>query len=145
MGRIGNIEGKMMAMQDPVPWLMALACAYAERGDSEKVSKLIENAVEVRLGSNAQHSVVPHNEHYLMEARMLAMQGDNDAALTMLEEAVQHNLIFGWQIQVAGDYAFRHLQLNPRFVTIVDRLEAKVEDQRAIVLRQPTLTTARAQ
>ena len=79
-----------------------------------------------------------------MEARLLAIQGDDEMALNVLEEAVQHNLIFGWQIQVAGDYVFRRLQSNPRFVSIVDRLEANVERQRAIVLGQPTLTSARA-
>lgn len=145
MGRNIDIDGKMMEIQERAQWLVALACAYAERGDSEKVSELIENAVEVRLRSNEQHSVAPRNEYYLMEARVLAMQGDDDATLAMLEKAVQHNLIFGWQIHVAGNYAFRHLQLDPRFVTIVDRLEAKVERQRAIVLGQPTLTTARVQ
>ncbi len=145
MGRIVDIEGKMMTMQEPVPWLVALACAYAERGDSEKASELIKNAVGIRLVENAIGSVVPRNEHYLIEARVLAMQGDDEMALNMLEESVQHNLIFGWQIQVAGDYAFRRLQSNPRFVSIVDRLEANVERQRAIVLGQPTLTSARAQ
>ncbi|MCH8302258.1 MAG: hypothetical protein IH912_05865, partial [Proteobacteria bacterium] len=145
MGRYIDTDGKMMETLERGQWLVALACAYAERGDSEKVSELIENAVEVRLGSNEQHSVAPRNEYYLMEARVLAMQGDDDATLAMLEKAVQHNLIFGWQIHVAGNYAFRHLQLDPRFVTIVDRLEAKAERQRAIVLGQPTLTTARVQ
>jgi TolB-like protein/DNA-binding winged helix-turn-helix (wHTH) protein/Tfp pilus assembly protein PilF len=144
MGQIVDIEGNMMMMQEPVPWLVALAYAYAERGDSEKSSELIENAVEVRLAKNVQPGVVSRNEHYLMEARVLAMQGNYELALNMLEEAVQHNLIFGWQIQVAGDYAFRRLQSNPRFVSIVERLEAKVERQRAIVLGQPALAHARA-
>jgi TolB-like protein/DNA-binding winged helix-turn-helix (wHTH) protein/Tfp pilus assembly protein PilF len=147
MGRNVDIEGSMMTMQKfSSPWLVALACAYVERGDSEKASEMIEHAVGVRLAKNAQRSVVPRNEQYLMEARVLAMQGDNDAALDMLEEAVQHNLIFGWQIQVAGDYAFRHLQSNPQFVSIVDLLEDKIERQRAIVLGQPEpeLTTARS-
>ena len=145
MGQIVDIEGDMMTMQEPVPWLVALAYVYAERGDSEKASELIGNTVGVRLADNAKRGVVPRNEHYLMEARVLAMQGDYEVALNMLEEAVQHNLIFGWQIQVAGDYAFRRLQSNPRFVSIVDQLEAKVERQRAIALGQPALTTARAQ
>ena len=145
MGQVVDIEGNMITMQEHVPWLVALACAYAERGDTEKASELIENAVGVRLAENAQRSVAPRNEDYLMEARVLAMQGDNDAALDMLAEAVQHNLIFGWQIQVAGDYAFRHLQSNPRFVSVVDLLKDKVEQQRAIVLGQPALTTAQAQ
>lgn len=145
MGRIVDIEGKMMTMQEPVAWLVALACAYAERGDSEKASELIRNAVGIRLAENAIGSVVPRNEHYLMEARVLVMQGDDEMALNMLEESVQHNLIFGWQIRLAGDYAFRRLQSNPRFLSIVDQLEANVGRQRAIVLGQPTLTSARAQ
>jgi tetratricopeptide (TPR) repeat protein len=147
MGRNVEIEGSMMTMQKfSSPWLVALASAYVERGEPEKASEMIEHAIGVRLAENAQRSVVPRNEHYLMEARLLAMQGDNDAALDMLEEAVQHNLIFGWQIQVAGDYAFRHLQSNPQFVSIVNVLEDKVERQRAIVLSQPEpeLTTARS-
>lgn len=143
MGRIVDIEGKMMTMQEPAPWLVALAYAYAERGDSGKALELIENAVEVRLAENAQRGVVPRNEHYLMEARVLAIQGDTEVALNRLEEAVRRDLIFGWQIQVAGDYAFRRLQSNPRFVSIVNRLEAKVERQRAIVLGQPALAHAR--
>ncbi len=106
MGRYIDTNGKMMETLERGQWLVALACAYAERSDSEKVSELIENAAEARLSGNAQQNIVPRNGNYLMEARVLAIQGDNNAALTKLEEAVQHNLIFGWQIQVRTTMRF---------------------------------------
>jgi predicted pyridoxine 5'-phosphate oxidase superfamily flavin-nucleotide-binding protein len=60
----------------------------------------------------------------------------------MLENAVQSNLVFSWQIQVAGDYAFRHLQLNPRFISIVDQIETRVERQRNIVVARESSATS---
>lgn len=140
-----NVEVSMATMHMMSDsWLVALAYAHEERGDPEKALELIKN-VGIRSGDTSPEQSLFRNEDYLLEARVLAMQGNDDAALDMLETAVAHNLIFGWQIQVAGDYAFRRFQSNPRFVSIVEAIEEEVERQRAIVLARPATTAAQAE
>ena len=142
-GRDVEFDGTIMVMNKfSDAWMVALAGSYLARGDADKAAELIERAAENRLAEDAQRRGVYRNDHYLMQARVLAMQGEDDAALDLLDEAVSRNLIFGWQIQVAGDYAFRHLQSDMRFRSIVNRLEAEVDRQRAIVLAQPSLVAA---
>ena len=104
--------------------------------------KITRNIHRIRIDDSSQPRIVPRNVDYLLEARVLAMQGDDDAALEMLEKAVQNNLIFAWQVQVVGDHAFRHLQLNPRFISIVGQIEDSVERQRNIVLARESTTTS---
>lgn len=141
--RNAEVEGSVATMKKySGPWQLALAYAHEESGDSETAAALIENIHRIRADDSSIRSIAPRNVDYLLEARVLAMQGDDDAALGMLEKAVQHNLVFAWQIQVAGDYAFSHLQMNPRFISIVDQIEGRVERQRNIVLSRETSTTS---
>ena len=146
MWRNSEVQGSMTEVQQFTgPWRVALAFAYSERGNSEKALELVKNVTVLSAGDAAEGLRRPRNEDYLLEARVLAMQGNDDAALDMLEQAVQHNLIFGWQFQVAGDYAFRHLASNPRFVSIVDLIKNDVERQREIVLARPASAVAQSQ
>ena len=141
-----EVEGSMTEVQQfSDAWLVALAYAHRERGNLEKALELVKNVTVLSAGETPEGQTPPRSEDYLLEARVLAMQGNNDAALDMLEKAVQHNLIFGWQIQVAGDYAFRHLESNPRFVSLVDLIKNEVERQRDIVLARPVSAVARSQ
>jgi TolB-like protein/DNA-binding winged helix-turn-helix (wHTH) protein/Flp pilus assembly protein TadD len=134
-----EVEGSMTEVQQfSDAWLVALAYAHSERGNAGKALELVKNFSVLRVGEIPEGQTAPRNEDYLLEAQVLAM-------LDMLEKAVQHNLIFGWQIQVAGDYAFRHLESNPRFVSLVDLIKNEVERQRDIVLARPVSAVARSQ
>jgi len=145
-GRNVDIEGTVFSMNKfSDSWLASLAFAYQERGDTEKASELLDNVADYLLTRKAERKGTPHNSLFLAEARMLALQGQSDAALDMLEGAVAHKLIFGWQVHVAGDYVFRDLQSNPRFLSIIDQLEAETGRQRAIVLGETALTAVRLQ
>jgi len=138
-----EIEGSVATMHKySAPWLVALAYAYEQSGNSEKAHELIARVDRVPADQASSKPDAHRHADYLLEARVLAMQGNDDAALGMLEKAVQNNLIFAWQTQVAGDYAFRHLQSNPRFVSIIEQIEDRVEHQRNIVLARESSTTS---
>lgn len=135
MQRNAEVEGSVATMHKySGPWQVALAFAHEERGDSEIAATLIEKIQRIPNSDSSAGSIALRCVDYLLEARVLVMQGDDDAALDMLEKAVQHNLVFAWQIQVVGDYAFRHLESNPRFIAIVEQIQDRVERQRNIVL-----------
>lgn len=142
MQRNAEVEGSLATLQRfSGAWQVALAHAYFDAGNSEKAYQLIDD-VEVRYSGEFGGHPSARNQEFLLQARILAMRGDDDAALDMLEKAVQHNLIFAWQIQVAGDYAFRHLQSHSRFIAIVDQIEDRVERQRNMVLARESSTTS---
>ena len=143
MQRNAEVEGSLATLNKiSGSWLVALAFAHYEKGDTVKALELIKDIDTSNAGEVPGGHPSFRNQDYLLQARLLAMKADDNAALDLLDLAVKHNLIFGWQIQVAGDYAFRHLQLNPRFISIVDQIENRVERQRNIVLARESSATS---
>lgn len=134
------LDGTIMVMNKfSDAWMVALASLYAERGDLERAENLFDAAATNRAAIDNRQSGFPGKGHFLMEARAAAMLGEPDKALDLIEEAVSRNLLFAWQIQVAGDYAFRNVRSEPRFRAIIGQLQAKVDRQRALVLAAPAL------
>lgn len=141
-GRNIVLDGTIMVMNKfSDSWMIALASLYVERGDLTKASELIKAAAENRLAGDVREKGLFRNDHFLMEARVAAMMGNHEAALDFLEEAISRNFVFAWQIQVANDYAFRNLESEPRFQSMINQLQAEVDRQRLLVLAEPALSS----
>lgn len=135
------LDGTIMPMNKfSDAWMTALASLYMERGDTERATTLFDAAAKIRAAVDLRKTVPFSNDHFLMEARAAAMQGNSDEALKFIEEAVSRNFLFAWQIQVADDYALRSLHSEPRFQAIIDRLQTEVDRQRTLVTSKTVLS-----
>jgi len=135
-------EEFLLAFADiPRRRLIALAAAYRADGRQEMAAQALEKAVVGRLGAVDDFREEMRNEDYLVEAEARAVEGDKDGALDMLEQAVNANLYFNWQIRLAKNYAFRTLRAEPRFVDLLQRIRTKIDAERAMVSQPGRLLT----
>lgn len=135
-------EEFLLAFADiPRRRLIALAAAYRADGRQEMAAQALEKAVVGRLGAVNDFREEMRNEDYLVEAEARAVEGDMDGALDMLEEAVDANLYFNWQIRLMKNYAFRALRGEPRFVDLLQRIRSKIDAERAMVSQPARLLT----
>jgi len=64
------------------------------------------------------------------DALLFALRGENERALDVLERAINRDWMFYAQA-IVFDTALRHLQDDPRYLVLVDRLEQKMARERA--------------
>ena len=115
----------------------ALAWSYLATGETDKAQALLEPLAQVDRAPMPQGenpvSLDPSSGYVSggLAGRALTMQliGDEEAALTHLEEAVAA----GWRGQrvLLSDPRWRSLQGHPRFQALLDVLEAELAPQRA--------------
>jgi TolB-like protein/DNA-binding winged helix-turn-helix (wHTH) protein/Flp pilus assembly protein TadD len=126
-----EIEDTMIAVHDiPRRIAVALAGAYHEAGQPEKAIAIVEHPTFTRLGSITEFRENALNTDYLIEAEARVIEGDRSGALDMLEAAVDANLYFNWQVRIERNPAFSEMRREPRYVAVIERIKAKIEEAR---------------
>jgi len=120
-------------------WLIALACAYRANGELRKAGETLDRIAGARLNAMKGYRAKLRNSDYLIEAEVLAIEGNVPAALDMLEAAVDANLYFNWQIRIGTNSAFSDLQSEQRFVDLLEQVRQKINAEREIIPDTPQL------
>jgi tetratricopeptide (TPR) repeat protein len=120
------------------PWLARntdLAClagwVLIHSGDESLGRTLLEQARDFMLNTAPRRMKLPER---LPVSDCLAALGDHDGALDWLEQSLEFDYSFSsWQIGLGPMYD--ELREDPRFLSVMTRLEAKRDEQRANVDR----------
>ena len=67
------------------------------------------------------------SDDYLFEAELLALEGDADSAFAMLNEAVDRDRLFLWQIYYRDNAAFAGLRSDARWDDLLARIRKRIE------------------
>jgi DNA-binding winged helix-turn-helix (wHTH) protein/tetratricopeptide (TPR) repeat protein len=107
--------------------LLDLATVYVAMGQPERALPHLAEA-EQDIDRLERQGNVFHALH-LHRARLHALRGENEAALTAVERAIAAGSRRGWLLQ--RDPAFSALRALPRFTAALDRLRVEVDRHRA--------------
>ncbi len=110
-------------------WLLDLAAVYLVMGQPERGEPYLE-LVQQQLDRYERQGNVWHALHF-HRARLKALRGDGEGALTSLAAAVDAGCRRGWRLRL--DPAFDSLRDQPRFSTALARIDAEVARQRALL------------
>ena len=131
-------EGKYRESMAYVGEVVAEAEASGRLLDAERSLLFHEKALTLLAMGDTEAALVtvdalvvddaPRLRERYLRARILALRKDGDAAITALDDAVEHGFL-GVQ-QIRADQAFEFLAANERFVTILERVDAKMAENR---------------
>lgn len=109
--------------------IQIMADYWRRNGAEEKVKDALAPCLEraARVYAAGYNNDTDSYDSY---AALLALNGENDAALAVLERLVDHPGFTKWFID--RDPAYRELRGDPAFQAVVDKLNARVDAQRAL-------------
>ena len=107
--------------------LLDLASVYLAMGQPERGLPYLDE-VQQQLDRYQRQGNVWHALHF-HRARLLALRGDREGALTSLATAVDAGCRRGWRLRL--DPAFAELRQEPRFNAVLARIETEIVRQRA--------------
>jgi len=133
----GKFEGDDVAFRNllalsnlPRRWYVSLAAAHSAAGNDAEARAALDKLRDARLDAVLAIRDQLRGDDYLLEAEVLAIEGDADGAFAMLDDALDNNLLFLWQVQYANNAAFTPLHEDPRWSGLLDRVESRIGTER---------------
>jgi len=111
--------------------IMLLSTVYHALGKNEEASKLADrlSLLNEDFYIKGQLRLMPLE--YLSLAQISAVQNNNDKAVAYLESAIDGGYLANWRSEIKQSPYFLTLGKNPRFIALINRLEAEMVKQRA--------------
>ncbi|TQV85478.1 winged helix-turn-helix domain-containing protein [Aliikangiella coralliicola] len=95
---------------------------------------LMNQMETVNLSYQRRHRDQLKARDYLIEAELLAIQGDNNGALEMLEKSVNKGFRFIWQLDILNNNAFRKINQETRFEQLIEYIQKDMQQQKLALL-----------
>ena len=110
-----------------------LSTVYKAQGKTDKAQKLADrlNVLDEDFFSEGQVQLTGFD--YMALARISAAQNDDDKAITYLETAIDKGLLVYWRANISQSPYFLSLHNHPRYIALIERLEAEMVRQRAML------------
>ena len=114
-------------------WLVSLAVLYEAAGMDDKFANALDGLALTRIDNLGEYRDALRNDDYLLEAEVLALQGDTDGAFQMLGRAIDNELIYMWQFNYAKNPALASLQADPRWDRLMAKVQVRIAEERQLV------------
>ena len=113
--------------------IILLSTVYRAQEKIDKAQKLADrlNVLDEDFFSEGQVRLMGSDNIAL--ARISAVQNDDDKAITYLETAIEEGLLAYWRPNILQSPLFLSLHDHPRYIALIERLEAEMIRQRAIL------------
>lgn len=114
--------------------VLELASIYRLMGQDIEANNLMRH-----LSHITQDYILEHRHKEILNwdliylAGYAAVAGRNDEALTLLEEAVEKNALYEWQMKFLYNPALYSLLKEPRFIALISKIKAEIHQQRQLI------------